>query len=254
VADSAEISCITDRSLAAEILQPLRLEILRLAREPVSASDLSPRLGLSRQRVNYHVRLLARGGFLRRAGRRRRRNMIEQRYVASARAFLLSPELLGAVGADWRRIEDATSAGYLLALTCQMESDAIRVWREAEKSGKRMATLSLKSQFRFESAEQQERFIRALELAVVHVVNDHTSPNLQPDGRPAPGRPFRLVLGCYPYLPQESAESSGRQGPRTATKIKRVEPRPKGSPEREPSARISSKPASSSIVSTSREV
>jgi len=207
VAGPPEISCITDRALAAEILHPLRLEILRLAREPVSASELSPRLGLSRQRVNYHVRLLARGGFLRRAGRRRRRNMIEQRYVASARAFLLSPELLGAVGADWRRVEDAASAGYLLALTCQMESDVIRVWREAEVSGKRVATLSLKSQFRFESAEQQERFTRALQDAVVRVVTDHTSPNLRPDGRQAPGRPYRLVLGCYPYLPGETVKS-----------------------------------------------
>jgi DNA-binding transcriptional ArsR family regulator len=207
VAGSGEIHCITDRALAAEILHPLRLEILRLAREPVSASELSPRLGLSRQRVNYHVRLLARGGFLRRAGRRRRRNMIEQRYVAAARAFLLSPELLGAVGADWRRVEDAASAGYLLALGCQMESDVIRLSREEEKTGKTVATQSLKSQFRFESAEQREGFTRALQEAVVRVVSDYTSPNLRPDGSSAPGRPYRLVLGCYPYLPQEAAES-----------------------------------------------
>jgi DNA-binding transcriptional ArsR family regulator len=207
MAGSGELHCVTDRALAAEILHPLRLEILRLAREPVSASELSPRLGLSRQRVNYHVRLLARGGFLKRAGRRRRRNMIEQRYVASARAFLLSPELLGAVGADWRRVEDPASAGYLLALGCQMESDVIRVWREEEKAGKGVATLSLKSQFRFESAEQRERFNRALQEAVVRVVTEHTSPNLQPDGSPAPGRPHRLVLGCYPYLPREAGEA-----------------------------------------------
>ncbi|HSP95450.1 MAG TPA: helix-turn-helix domain-containing protein, partial [Thermoanaerobaculia bacterium] len=110
-----EIQCITERAHAAEVLQPLRLEILRLTRDPTSASEMSQKLGLSRQRVNYHVRVLARSGFLKRAGRRRRRNMVEQRYVASARAFLLSPELLGAVGADWRKVEDATSAGYLLA-------------------------------------------------------------------------------------------------------------------------------------------
>jgi DNA-binding transcriptional ArsR family regulator len=90
VAASEDLHCITDPARAAEILHPLRLEILRLAGEPISASELAPRLKLSRQRVNYHVRRLARGGFLRRAGQRRRRNMIEQRYVASARAFLLS--------------------------------------------------------------------------------------------------------------------------------------------------------------------
>jgi len=212
VAASEVLQCITEPARAAEILHPLRLEILRLAGEPISASELAPRLKLSRQRVNYHVRRLASGGFLRRAGQRRRRNMIEQRYVASARAFLLSPDLLGAVGADWRRVEDAASAGYLLALGCQMESDLIRVWREAQTTGKPAATHSLKSQFRFESAQQRERFTRALEEAVVRVVTEHTSPNLRSDGTPAPGRPYRLVLGCYPYLPRESGTSGAVEG------------------------------------------
>ena len=205
MAPTRDLQCITDRAHAAEVLHPLRLEILRLAREPLSASELSPRLGLSRQRVNYHVRRLAHSGFLRRAGRRRRRNMIEQLYVASARAFLLSPDLLGAVGADWRRIEDTASAAYLLALSCQMESDLIRVWRQARTEGNRNSTLSLKSQFRFEGDEQRQRFTRALEQAVVRVVTEYTSPNLLPDGSAAPGRPYRLVLGAYPYLPVEGA-------------------------------------------------
>ncbi len=205
---SPEIHCITDRAHAAGVLQPLRLEILRLAREPVSASELSSRLKLSRQRVNYHVRLLARSGFLRPAGRRRRRNMIERRYVASARAFVLSPELLGAVGADWRSVGDAASAGYLLGLNCQMGSDLVRLWRALGKTDNPAPTWSLKSQFRFESAEQRERFTRALQEAVVRVLTEHTSPNLKPDGAPAPGRPYRLVLGCYPYLPQENPETS----------------------------------------------
>ena len=211
MAASEDLQCITDPARAAEILHPLRLEILRLAVEPISASELAPRLKLSRQRVNYHVRRLASGGVLRRAGQRRRRNMIEQRYVASARAFLLSPDLLGAVGADWRRVEDAASAGYLLALGCQMESDLTRVWRDAQASGKRASTQALKSQFRFESAQQRERFTRALEEAVVRVVTEHTSPNLRSDGTPAPGRPYRLVLGCYPYLPRESGTSGAVQ-------------------------------------------
>ncbi|HYT31418.1 MAG TPA: helix-turn-helix domain-containing protein, partial [Thermoanaerobaculia bacterium] len=123
---SGQIDCVREVGRAATLLFPLRLEILRLAREPASSSELAARLGLPRQRVNYHVRLLARAGFLRRAGRRRRRNMIEQRYVASAAAFLLSPELLGPVGPDWRRVGDSSSGAYLMALTSQMEADLIR--------------------------------------------------------------------------------------------------------------------------------
>jgi len=212
VAASEDLQCITDQARAAEILHPLRLEILRLASEPVSASELAPLLKLSRQRVNYHVRRLATEGFLRRAGQRRRRNMVEQRYVASARAFLLSPDLLGAVGADWRRVGDPQSAEYLLALGCQMESDLIRVWREPQSAETRAATQALKSQFRFENAQQRERFSRALEEAVVRVVREHTSPNLRSDGTAAPGRPYRLVIGCYPYLPKVSVTSGAVEG------------------------------------------
>ena len=228
---SAEIHCITERAHAAEVLQPLRLEILQLAREPASASEISQRLGLSRQRVNYHVRILARSGFLRRAGRRRRRNMIEQRYVASARAFLLSPELLGGVGADWRRVEDAAGAGYLLALNCQMGSDLVRVWRESGKTGKRASTLSLKSQFRFESSEQRERFERALRRGRrPRRDGSHVS---QPDGgrlararqpvparsrllplsaagdRRGPGQGLAASLACHPERSEGSAHPTG---------------------------------------------
>src|SRR5208282_818743 len=78
---------------------------------------LARRLLLPRQKINYHVRELARGHFLERAGRRRRRNMIEQRYVARARGYVLSPELLGVLQADRSRVEDVFSASYLLALS-----------------------------------------------------------------------------------------------------------------------------------------
>src|SRR5215468_7344949 len=101
-----ELATVSDVEEAAVLLHPLRLEILSLCREPASASELGRRLGLPRQRVNYHVRALERAGFLRPAGRRRRRNMIEQRYVASARAFVLSPRILGPIAADWRDIGD----------------------------------------------------------------------------------------------------------------------------------------------------
>src|SRR5262245_15376295 len=98
---------------AASLLHPLRLRLLALAREPVSSTELARRLGLPRQRVNYHVRRLERAGLLRAAERRRRRNLIEQRYVATAQSYLLSPDLLGPLAADWRSIQDTASADYL---------------------------------------------------------------------------------------------------------------------------------------------
>lgn len=210
--EPAEVECVSEGRQAAALLDPLRSRILTLAREPVSATELGAHLGLARQRVNYHVRHLARAGLLKRAGRRRKRNMFEQRYVASALGYVISPELLGNAGADWRAVSDAASAGYLLALCAQMQSDVARAWRSARAQGKRLATLSIKSQFRFESPEQREQFTRELKDAVVAVIARFTAPSQTPSGKAAPGRPFRLVLGCYPYAPEDAAANEERNG------------------------------------------
>jgi DNA-binding transcriptional ArsR family regulator len=159
---------------------------------------MARRLGLPRQRVNYHVRALERAGLLRAAGRRRRRNLIEQRYVATARSYTLSPELLGPLAPDWREIVDTASSDYLLALADQVRSDVGRASQEAAADGKRLATLSVKSQFRFETPEQRMRFAEAMRQAIVEVIARHSTPNLRENGRPGRGRPYRLVLACYP--------------------------------------------------------
>jgi hypothetical protein len=213
--EPAEIECVSDGRQAQALLDPLRSRILTLAREPASATELGALLELPRQRVNYHVRHLARAGLLKRAGRRRKRNMFEQRYLASAKGYVISPELLGRAGADWRAVSDPTSAGYLLALSAQMQSDVARAARASRgggEQGKRLVTLSIKSQFRFESPEQRERFTRELKEAVVAVIARFTAPNLTATGKPAAGRPFRLVLGCYPYAPEEEAGEKEKSG------------------------------------------
>ncbi len=207
----AEIECVAEGRQAEALLDPLRARILTLAREPVSATQLGALVTLPRQRVNYHVRHLEQAGLLKRAGRRRKRNMFEQRYVASAKGYVISPELLGEAGADWRAVSDAGSAGYLLALSAQMQVDVARAARAAQAArgaggqAKRLATFSIKSQFRFESPEQREQFTRELRDAVVGVIARFTAPSRTVSGKPAPGRPFRLVLGCYPYAPEAEA-------------------------------------------------
>jgi DNA-binding transcriptional ArsR family regulator len=198
VAMLPDLECIADEKRGEALLHPLRLRILAMARTPASATEIAARLRLPRQRVNYHVRRLADRGLLRRAGRQRKRNMFEQRYVAAARSFLLVPALLGPLEADWRSFEDTASAAYLLALTSRMQSDLARLWRAAQEDGTRPTTLSLKSQFRFASPQQRADFARALRQAVVDVVARHTSVDEVSGGRSASGPAYRMVLGCYP--------------------------------------------------------
>ncbi len=203
----SELDCVMDLERAEALLHPLRMQILRLAQSPVSATEIAGRLGMPRQRVNYHVRRLADRGLLRRAGRQRKRNMVEQRYRATARSFLFVPDILGPLEPDWRKIEDTASAGYLLALTAQVQSDVARAREAARQQGTRLSTLSVKSQFRFEKPEQRAEFARALRQAVVDVIARHTLPHELASGRPAPGPPYRLVLACYPYTPEEGPKA-----------------------------------------------
>lgn len=188
---------------AAALLHPLRLRILEALREPDSAAGLARRLRLPRQMVNYHVRELARARFLERAGQRRRRNMIERRYRATAQGYILSPELLGRLGVPREQAEDAFSAAYLLGIVTQAQAELGRASWEAAAQKKRLATLSVSAELRFESAEQRAGFAAELRRAVVEVIGRHASPYKRADGSAGAGRPYRLILGCYPIPPKK---------------------------------------------------
>jgi DNA-binding transcriptional ArsR family regulator len=192
------VSLVRNATPAYSLLHPIRRRILEALSEPDSASGVARRLRLSRQVVNYHVGEMARAHLLLPAGRRRRRNFLDRCYVASARGYLLSPEILGPLAADSRLTQDRFSCAYLLGLAGQIQSELGKVSAFAQKSGKTIATFSLNSTLRFTSPEQRAAFAEDLECSILAVVARHCSPAHNSDGSPSQGRPFRLALGCYP--------------------------------------------------------
>ncbi|MFN2386288.1 MAG: helix-turn-helix domain-containing protein, partial [Thermoanaerobaculia bacterium] len=150
------LEVVADPRRAIALMHPTRLRILHQACEPTSATQAAGRLGLSRQRVNHHFRHLILTGFLRPAGRRRRRNMVEKLYVASAAGYLLSPELLGPARADWRGMAESRRAEYLLALLAHAQADVAP--GHGSKGTRSADTLALKTQFRLEGAGEREEF------------------------------------------------------------------------------------------------
>ena len=204
----SEIEPVTDGRRAALLVQhPLRPRILRLARTPVSATLLASMLGESRQKVNYHVRQLRDAGFLRAANRRPRRGLVEQNYVATARAYVIVPEAAGVASPNLEELADATSAARLVALATRMQGELTAVVHSAAAEQRRVATLSINADVRFESAEQRTNFGLALQHAVESIVAEHTVPLRAPDGTPNSGRAFRLIVACHPM--PEDAISSG---------------------------------------------
>ena len=194
-----DIEIVTTTKRASVLVQhPLRKHILSVARRPISAADIALELGEPRQKVNYHVRQLARAAFLKRSGRRLKRNMVEQRYLATARAYVLAPEVLGELSPTPERVTDALSAAHLVALTARTQTELGAVTRAAARRAKRVPTLSISADIRFVSPEQRAAFTTALQDALRDAIARHTAPDSQPDGSPGSGRPYRLVVGCYP--------------------------------------------------------
>ncbi len=206
-----ELQFLRTPAQAATLLHhPLRLKILAALAQPDSATGVARRMHLPRQTVNYHVRELARAKFLTRAGRRQRRRLFEQCYVATAQAYLFSPELLGVLALDPARVQDRFSASYLLGLSAQMQSELSLVTRRAEEQNKHLATLSINAELRFTSAAQRAQFTEELQTKIAEVLVRYASPYRHADDTPAPGRPFRLVLGCYP-IPASANDMSGSE-------------------------------------------
>jgi len=205
------VSLLRQPAQAAVLLyHPLRMRILTALLEPDSAAGLARRMNLPRQTVNYHVRELAKARLLSRAGRRKRRRMYEQCYVATARGYIFSPELLGKLAADPAQVADRFSAAYLLGLASKLQSELARAIELSEKAAKRLATLSINTELRFTSAEQRAAFTEDIQRAIVDVVGRRSSPYQNADGSAAEGRPFRLVLGCYPILPEQPSRAQPR--------------------------------------------
>src|SRR5580693_8191153 len=104
---------------AAVLLQPGRLSLVRQLGQPGTAAGLARKLGVPRQKLNYHLRELEREGFLELVEERRKGNCMERVVRAAAREFLIAPQPGDRVTAD-RVAADRFSAAYLASTAARM--------------------------------------------------------------------------------------------------------------------------------------
>ena len=190
-----EVEVISDPVAAVTALDPIRSRLLAELTEPASAAALASRTGITRQKVNYHLRALEQRGLVLPAGERRWGGLVERLMVASAASYVVSPGALGAVGADPGRSSDRLSASYLIALSARAVREVGEMWRSARETNKRLATLSIDTAIRFRSPGDRARFTEELSTAVTELVATYH------DETAAGGRTHRLVLAAYPMPP-----------------------------------------------------
>jgi DNA-binding transcriptional ArsR family regulator len=191
-----DVQVISQPAVATVALDPIRSRLLAELAEPASAAALAARLGMARQKVNYHLRALEAHGLVEVAGQRQWGGLTERLLVASATSYVVSPEALGPVAADPGRTVDRLSASYLIALAARIVREVSDLVHRAAEAGKRLPTLSLDTEVRFRSAAERAAFAGELTEAVTRLVaryHDADAPG---------GRSHRLVLVAHP-LPHE---------------------------------------------------
>lgn len=198
-----DVEVIDSAEAAAVALDPVRTRLLAELAEPASAAALAARLGIPRQKINYHLRALESHGLVRVAETRKWGGLTERRLVATAASYIVSPDALGPIASDPGRGADKLSAGYLIALAARVVREVSGLIRRAREADLRLATLSVDTEVRFRSAADRAAFSRELASTVTSLVaryHDESAPD---------GRPHRLVIVAHPILEaQESKEPS----------------------------------------------
>ncbi|RKR18867.1 ArsR/SmtB family transcription factor [Arthrobacter oryzae] len=204
-----DIEVIEDPAAAEASLDPIRTRILRELVEPGSATQLAAKVGLPRQKVNYHLKTLERHGLVELVEERRRGNVTERILRATAASYLISPSALASVAPDPHRFSDRFSAFWLLALAGRMVQEMGQLIAGAAAARQKLATFAIDGEITFRSAADRAAFAEELGVAVTRLVDkyhdgDRALPAESVAGSPAvsapAGRKHRLVVALHPSL------------------------------------------------------
>jgi DNA-binding transcriptional ArsR family regulator len=195
-----DVDVIDEPEAAALALDPVKGRILAALAEPGSAASLAGTVGLTRQKVNYHLRGLEEHGLVEPHEERQWGGLTERRMVATARSYVVSPLALGAIAADPSRASDRWSASYVIALGARIVSEVGELWRRARTNKQRLATLSIDTVISFRSPAERAAFTEDLTQAVAALTARYH------DERSAGARPHRLIVASYPAPKSETTK------------------------------------------------
>ncbi|SDT62379.1 transcriptional regulator [Jiangella sp. DSM 45060] len=182
----AAITYLDEPGEVRAALAPPRRELLARLREPASATQLAAALGLPRQRVNYHLRVLEAAGLVELVEERRRRGCVERILRATPGAVVVDPAVMSA---ELTQMGDQFAAEHLVGVAADTVRDVARMQARADESGRRLLTFTIEAEVRFAEPGDVHEFTDELTEAVRQVVARFDADD---------GRPYRLVAGGYP--------------------------------------------------------
>ena len=184
-----DVAVIEDPAAAEASLDPIRSRLLAELTVPGSATTLAGKIGLPRQKVNYHLRTLEQHGLVHLVEARRKGNVTERIMQATAASYVISPAALAANAPDPARAPDRLSARWLLAVAARLVRDVGTLITGADRAHQRVATFALDAEIRFATAADRAAFAADLTTAVTTLVGRYHTDT---------GRKHRLVLAVHP--------------------------------------------------------
>jgi DNA-binding transcriptional ArsR family regulator len=190
-----DVEVIESPEAAAIALDPVRARLLGELAEPASAAGLAAKVGIARQKVNYHLKALEAHGLVELAEERMHGGITERVLRASAASYVVSPAAVTASAAEPSSNADHQSAAYLVALAGRIVREVGALTRRASASGKRLPTLTIDTQIGFRSAADRAAFADELTAAVLDLAARYHHDD---------GRMHRLVVAAHPRPEEKS--------------------------------------------------
>lgn len=186
-----DVAVIEDPAAAEVSLDPIRSRLLAELAEPGSATMLAAKIGLPRQKVNYHLRTLEQHGLIHLVEERRKGNVTERMMQATAASYVISPAAMAAVAPDPGRAPDRLSARWLLALAGRLVRDVGALITGATQAQQRVATYALDGEIRFATPDDRAAFAAELTDSVTNLLAKYHTET---------GRKHRLIVAVHPAL------------------------------------------------------
>src|SRR6185436_7494971 len=200
-----EVAVIDDPAVAGVSLDPMRSRLLAALAEPGSATTLAARVGLARQKVNYHLRELERHGLVELVEERRKGNVTERMLRATAASYVISPSALSAVQPDPARSPDRLSARWLLAIAARLVQEVGQLITGSARAGRPVATFAIDGTVRFASAADRAAFAQELTAAVTALVSRYH------DETARGGREHRVIVAIHPSITSRARDAVGTE-------------------------------------------
>src|SRR5439155_3947911 len=153
-----ELLSIDDVEHAAALMKPVRLDVLRRMAEETTCTEVAALLGTTPQKIHYHVKALENAGLVEKVAERKVRGILEGIYRAKARAYWLSPRLVGQLGGP-RRSADQASLGYLIQLAEEVQDD-VATLAVMQGDEEHVPSLGLSAQVVLRDAAERAAFLR----------------------------------------------------------------------------------------------